>query len=173
MPISRPRTMAYSILFPSDTATRSPFFTPLCNKPRAKSLLFLSRPSYVRRVRWWRETTLSHMSSTIMGYLFPLLTLYGLHTERRSNGSARPRFARVKEAGQGESWYRKGRVWHTSEGPREYDWVRRLRRDCRKSTRTRLTDDFRAGRMVNEHRRHWAAAAPNFKRRRMEKGTGW
>ena len=34
------RTVANSILFPKDTATRSPFFTPIPAKPRASELLF-------------------------------------------------------------------------------------------------------------------------------------
>ncbi len=38
-------TMAYSRLFPKDTPTRSPFFTPALSSPRASALLFVSRAS--------------------------------------------------------------------------------------------------------------------------------
>jgi hypothetical protein len=56
---ARPRTVANSIPFPSDTATLSPFFTPSFRKPRARALLRALSSAYVRRCFWCRETTLA------------------------------------------------------------------------------------------------------------------
>lgn len=51
-------TVANSTLLPNDTATLSPFFTPLFCKPLASALDSRSSTSYVRIVRWWCEMTL-------------------------------------------------------------------------------------------------------------------
>jgi len=55
--------VANSTLLPNDTATRSPFFTPLFCKPLASALEWRSSASYVRMVRWWCETTLLNQVS--------------------------------------------------------------------------------------------------------------
>src|SRR5215471_16027342 len=52
-------TIAYSMPFPSETATRSPFLTPPAVNPRASALLFRSSSWYVNRRLWCFDTTLN------------------------------------------------------------------------------------------------------------------
>jgi hypothetical protein len=46
------------MLFPNETATLSPFFTPSFCRPLASLLESRSSASYVRIVRWWCDITL-------------------------------------------------------------------------------------------------------------------
>ena len=80
-----------------------------------------------------------------------MLTPYDHRSVRLSNGSADPQSVPATEAIQGESLDSQRSAGSTSEGPRQYDWVRMPRRKGQCLNGVEVMKDLEAGHIVNDH----------------------